>query len=147
MSSDHDAGIITVPGLSARHLTAAFEDLRVANNLCDVASPVQSAIDELDDKLSQLLNYSIDVSQSDSEPVETAFGSHFEKSDDSNNDEIHITVNPNHPNSTSSLVHHPSTSQETGAESPNFTTELPEMGDNIELLWPEDSQYYPGNVS
>lgn len=53
---NHDAGIVTVLGLSGRECNATIEDLRVATSLCDFSNALQPAIDELDDNIEYILD-------------------------------------------------------------------------------------------
>lgn len=58
LSVNQEDGSVVVPGRRREHISAAFEDTHAVHVGCALSNLVQSAIDELDESVSELLDVS-----------------------------------------------------------------------------------------
>lgn len=115
---DYENRTITVPGRSRRTVCATFEDVRLAIENGDLAKEVAEAIDQIDDEIDDKISSSV-IEKDDTESITSDDDNVYRK--DVAEDEIDVTIR-------------------------DEITDLL-VGEGIEVYWPMDNAFYPGNVS
>lgn len=169
-----DAGMLSVPGLGGKSLSAALGDTRAAFPVNDLTAQIQDAVDSPDDGIEDLLGDGVDnrldeAASSLDIDQQPAFNDNEKHANIHPSDgesasatpvPLHVGVHPNHYNSTAdrTLPHAPdgiiSASTDDEDEHPpdhghpnNSNIMSPSFGDQIEVCWPLDGQCYSAEAT
>lgn len=141
LTVNKDGGFVVVPGRAGKEVKAAFEDVRIAPQLDDLEELIQAAVDVVDETLDDFL---LAEGEKGSDGDD---GDEHEVVDEENNATDHEEPSADGEDETVD-IDDPVVSGDDDDDISDFSSpqHTPSIGDRIEVYWPLDDKFYPGEV-